>query len=146
MTPDPACAKPGIGVAQYVGLRTRLKPGMEQAYESAHATIWPEFQVAQREAGIRRWLIFRHGLDLLHVVECDDFDQARAELASNPVDRRWQVEMASYVVQKPDGHGGVADRLSLIYNGDNGTVRVGTAGSPAALRRRAAHGPPAAHN
>jgi L-rhamnose mutarotase len=146
MTPHADCPKQGIGVTELVGLRTRLKPGMEDAYESAHATIWPELQVAQREAGIRRWLIFRHGLDLLHVVECDDFDRAQAELASNPVDGRWQVEMARYVVQTPDGHVGAADRLSLIYNGDNSTVRVCTAGSPAAPPRRAAHGPPAAHN
>lgn len=104
-------------MAEYVGLRTRLKPGMEGAYESAHAAIWPELQVAQREAGIRRWLIFRHGLDLFHVVECDDFDRAEAQLASNPIDRRWQVEMARYVRQRPEGRG--ADRLALIYDGDN---------------------------
>ena len=122
MTPHAAGAEEGIGVSEYVGLRTRLKAGMEEAYESAHATIWPELQVAQRTAGIRRWLIFRHELDLLHVVECDDFDRAQAELASNPVDRRWQVEMARYVVQRPDAHGGAADRLSLIYNGDNAAV------------------------
>jgi L-rhamnose mutarotase len=119
MTHPAGCAKEGIGVVEYVGLRTRLKPGMQGAYESAHATIWPELQMAQREVGIRRWLIFRHGLDLLHVVECDDFDRAEAELASNPVDQRWQAEMARYVVQSLDGRGGAADRLSLIYNGNN---------------------------
>ncbi len=108
-------------MAEYVGLRTRLKPGMEAAYERAHATIWPELQEVQRKAGIRRWLIFRHGLDLLHVVECDDFERAEAELAGDPVDRRWQAEMGRYIVQRPDGHGGETDRLALIYNGDNQT-------------------------
>ncbi len=120
MTPHPTGAKERVGLAEFVALRTRLKPGMGAAYESAHATIWPELQMAQREAGIRRWLIFRLGLDLLHVVECDDFDRAEAKLADNPVDRRWQGEMARYVVQRPDGHRGAAHRLSLIYNGDNG--------------------------
>jgi L-rhamnose mutarotase len=110
-------------MTQYVGLRTRLKPGTEAAYESAHAAISPELQMAQREVGIRRWLIFRHGVHLFHVVECDDFDRAQAELASNPIDCRWQTEMARYVVQDPDGHGGAADRLSLIYNGDNTGMR-----------------------
>jgi L-rhamnose mutarotase len=93
---------------------------MEAAYERAHATISPELQLAQRQAGIRRWLIFRHGLDLFHVVECDDFDRCAGELASNLIDLRWQAEMARYVVQSADGHGSAADRLSLIYNGDNG--------------------------
>jgi L-rhamnose mutarotase len=120
MTPHAGHAKQAIGLTHYVGLRTRLRPGMEEAYESAHAAICPELQVAQREVGIRRWLIFRHGLDLLHIVECDDFDRAEAQLASNPVDRRWQVKMASYVVQSPDGRGPATDRLSLIYNGNNG--------------------------
>jgi L-rhamnose mutarotase len=120
MTPDAGSVTEGIGEAEYVGLLTRLKPGMADAYESAHASIWPELQVAQREVGIRRWLIFRHGLALVHVVECDDFDRAAAELARNAIDRRWQAEMARYVVQRPDGRGGTAVRLSLIYNGDNG--------------------------
>jgi L-rhamnose mutarotase len=146
MTPYATCAKEGTEVGEYVGLCTRLKPGMELAYESAHRTIWPALQIAQRGVGIRRWLIFRHGLDLLHVVECDDFDRAQAQLASNSVDRRWQGEMARYVVQRPDGHGGAADRLSLIYNGDNSIVPVRTVCSSAALPRRAAHGPPPAPN
>jgi L-rhamnose mutarotase len=120
MTPDAGDAKHGIAAVEYVGLRTRLKPGMEAAYERAHATISAELQLAQREVGIRRWLIFRHGLDLFHVVKCNDFDVAQAQLTSNAIDRRWQTEMARYVEHNPNGHGRAPDRLSLIYNGDNG--------------------------
>jgi L-rhamnose mutarotase len=94
---------------------------MEEAYDLAHATIWPELRELHRKVGIRRWLIFRHGLDLFHVVDCDDFDRAAALLASDPVDRRWQDEMARYVVQRPDGRGGATDRLALIYDGDDDT-------------------------
>jgi L-rhamnose mutarotase len=124
MTARAGWANEGIGVPQYVGLRTRLKPGMDAAYENAHATIWAELQLAQRAAGIRRWLIFRHGLDLFHVVECDDFDHAQAELARNPIDRRWQAKMAEYVVPGRGGQGSPPERLSMIYNGDNGACAV----------------------
>jgi L-rhamnose mutarotase len=103
----------------YIMLRTRLKPGMEEAYEAAHATIWPELRALHRQVGIRRWLIFREGLDLFHAVECDDFDRAEAELAGNPVEQRWQAEMATYIEQRPDGRGGEAARLRLIYDGDD---------------------------
>jgi L-rhamnose mutarotase len=119
MAPDAGSLPQVVGGTEYVGLVTRLKPGMAEAYERAHAAIWPELQVAQRKAGIRRWLIFRHGLALLHVVECDDFDRAATELARTTIDQRWQAEMAGYVVQSADGHGGATERLSLIYNGDN---------------------------
>ncbi len=106
-------------IGRPVGLRTRLKPGAEDAYEAAHAAIWPEVQAAQREAGIRAWTIFRDGLDLFHVVDCDDFAHAEALLATNPVDQRWQAEMAKYVDRSQDDGVGPAQRLGLIYHGDN---------------------------
>jgi L-rhamnose mutarotase len=106
-------------VAGPVGLRTRLKAGAEDAYEAAHAAIWPEVQAAQREAGIRTWTTFRDGLDLFHVVDCDDFARAEAVLATNPVDQQWQAEMAKYVDRSHDDGVGTAHRLSLIYHGDN---------------------------
>jgi len=102
-------------MTEFVGLRTRLKPGMEEAYEAAHAEVWPELLAAQREVGIRRWLIFRDGLELFHTVECEDFERAAAALARHPVDQRWQAEMARYVVVAEDGRGAATDRLRLIY-------------------------------
>lgn len=68
-------------MAEFVGLRTRLKPGMEDRYEAAHKAVPPELLAAHRELGIKRWLIFRDGLDLFHSIECDDYDRAIAELA-----------------------------------------------------------------
>ncbi len=90
---------------------------MAEAYDKAHATIWPEMRAAQQEVGIKRWMIFRDGLDLFHVVECDDFDGAMAALESMPVDQRWQAEMAKFVVQRDDGRGGATVRLKLVYDG-----------------------------
>ena len=102
-------------MSEIIGLRTRLRPGMEEGYERAHAHVWPELVSAQREFGIERWLIFRHGVELFHVVECDDFDRAIAALSESPIDQRWQAEMAHYVVVADDGKGAAVDRLRLVY-------------------------------
>jgi L-rhamnose mutarotase len=102
---------------EFVGLRTRLKPGMEDSYEKAHAEVWPELLAAHQALGITRWLIFRDGLDLFHAVECEDFERATAALAQDPVDQRWQEHMAQYVVVAEDQRGAATERLRLIYAG-----------------------------
>ncbi len=104
-------------MTELVGLRTRLKPGMEEAYERAHAEVWPELLAVHRELGIRRWLIFRDGLDLFHTVECESFERAVAGLAQHPVDRRWQTHMARYLVAADDHGGAATERLRLVYAG-----------------------------
>jgi L-rhamnose mutarotase len=103
-------------VPEFVGLRTRLKPGLEKAYEAAHVTVWPEVLDAQRRLGITRWLIFRDGLDLFHCIECEDYDRAIAELAKLSVNQRWQAEMAQYTQIPHDHSGGASDRMRLIFN------------------------------
>ena len=91
-------------MTEFIGMRTRLKPGMAEAYEKAHAELWPELLTVHRELGIRRWLIFRHGLEeAFHAVECEDFERASAALAQHPLDQRWQQHMAPYVVAAEDG-------------------------------------------
>ena len=104
-------------MGEFVGLRTRLKPGMEEAYEKAHAEVWPELLAVQRELGIKRWLIFRDGLELFHTVECESFERASAALARHPVDRRWQAHMARYLVVADDRSGAATERLRLVYAG-----------------------------
>jgi L-rhamnose mutarotase len=103
-------------VSEFVGLRTRLKPGMEEAYDAAHAAVWPELVAAQSEAGIARWLIFRDGLDIFHSIECEDYERAIAELARLPLNQRWQAEMAPYTEVAHDYSAASADRLRLIFN------------------------------
>jgi L-rhamnose mutarotase len=102
-------------MTEIIGLRTKLKPGMEAAYEKAHAEVWPELVRAQRVLGIAHWQIFRHGVELFHVVECDDFDRATAALAEQPIDQQWQQEMSQYVVVAENGRGAEVDRLRLVY-------------------------------
>jgi L-rhamnose mutarotase len=102
-------------MSEIIGLRTRLKPGMEEAYEKAHAEVWPELVTAQLKLGIDHWLIFRHGVELFHVVECDDFDGAIATLSNLPLEQRWQSEMARFVVGNDNANGAALDRLRLVY-------------------------------
>lgn len=98
-----------------VGVHTRLKPGMEERYDRAHAAVWPEVLEAIRRVGVERWLIFRDGLDLFHCIECDDYDRAIAELAGDPVNQRWQAEMAPMMAVAHDYTGDGSDRMALIF-------------------------------
>jgi L-rhamnose mutarotase len=103
-------------MTEFVGLRTRLKPGTEQAYKEAHDAISAELLQAQRAAGIKRWVIYRDGLDLFHSVEAEDFDAAIAKLAEDPVDVRWQAAMAQFAVPLENEERPASTRLELVYN------------------------------
>jgi L-rhamnose mutarotase len=92
-----------------IALHSRLIEGTETAYETEHATVWPELLTAMRRAGIRDWTIWRSGRDLFHLVDCADFDAAVEQLATDPVDQRWQQHMARFVqsfAENPDGAAG----------------------------------------
>jgi len=51
----------------------------------------------------------------LHYIECDDYDRAIAELAANPVNERWQTEMAPMMAVAHDYSGGSTDRLPIVF-------------------------------
>ena len=98
-----------------VGIRTRLVPGVEGRYEEYHRTVWPDVLAAIRRAGIAKYVIFRDGLDLFHYIECDDYDKAIGDLARDPVNIRWQQEMAPMMAVAHDFSGNSSDRLPLIF-------------------------------
>jgi L-rhamnose mutarotase len=98
-----------------VGLHTRLKPGAEARYEEYHRAVWQEVRQAIRRVGITKYVIYRDGLDLFHYIQCDDYDRAIAELAKDPVNIRWQAEMAPMMAVAHDFSGKSADRLPLIF-------------------------------
>jgi L-rhamnose mutarotase len=102
-------------VLDQVGLHTRLRPGAEKRYDELHRVVWPDVLAAIRSVGITRWLIFRDGLDLFHFIECADYDRAIAELAHEPVNVRWQAEVAPLMEIAHDYTGGGADRLPVIF-------------------------------
>jgi L-rhamnose mutarotase len=92
-----------------LALHSRLIAGTEEAYETEHARVWPELITVMNRAGIADWTIWRSGRDLFHLVECDDYEAAVAQLADDPVDQRWQQHMSQFVesfAQNPDGLAG----------------------------------------
>ena len=101
-----------------VGLHTRLVPGVEKRYEEYHRAVWPDVLAAIRRAGITKYVIFRDGLDLFHYIECDDYPRAIADLARDPVNIRWQQEMAPMMAVAHDFSGNSSDRLPLIFDLD----------------------------
>ena len=98
-----------------VGIHTRLKPGEVERYEGYHRAVWPEVLAAIKRVGIHEYYIFRDGLDLFHYIECDDYERAIAELATDPVNIRWQAEMAPMMAVAHDYSGGSRDRMPLIF-------------------------------
>ena len=98
-----------------VGLHTRLKAGTEARYEEYHREVWLEVLAANRRAGVTKYVIFRDGLDLFHYIECEDFDRAIAELAKDPINLRWQAEMAPMMAAATDFSGENRDRMPVIF-------------------------------
>ena len=98
-----------------VGLHTRLKPGVEERYEEYHRNVWPEVLAANHRVGVTKYVIYRDGLDLFHYIECADFDRAVADLAGDPVNQRWQAEMAPMMAVTTDFSGNNSDRMPVIF-------------------------------
>jgi L-rhamnose mutarotase len=98
-----------------IGLHTRLNPGVEDRYEEYHRAVWPDVLTAMHRVGITKYVIFRDGLELFHYIECDDYDRAIADLARDPVNIRWQAEMAPMMAVAHDFSGKSGDRLPMIF-------------------------------
>ncbi len=98
------------------GLNTRLRPGAEGRYDEYHRAVWPDVLKASRRVGITKYLIYRDGFDLFHYIDCDDYDRAIGNLATDPVNMRWQAEMAPMMAKAHDFSGKSSDRLPLIFD------------------------------
>ena len=98
-----------------VALHTRLRPGAEAAYEAAHREIPEELVAAIRAAGVESWTIWRSGLDLFHLVDCDDYRGMLAELEHLPVNVAWQARMAELLEVVHDYSGEVDAELSVAW-------------------------------
>ena len=79
-----------------VALHTRLKPDGIAGYEQAHADIPPAIPALLRAGGCTSWTIWRNGVDLFHLVECDDWDALNAFLADKEDDQAWQARVEAF--------------------------------------------------
>jgi L-rhamnose mutarotase len=99
-----------------VALHTRLRPGAEAAYEEAHRAVPSELTAAIRAAGVTRWTIWRSGLELFHVIECDDYARLLGELEELPVNVAWQARMGELVQVAHDySQEGAAAGLPVVW-------------------------------
>ena len=101
-----------------VGFTMRILPGQEAEYRRRHATVWPEMLAALKTAGCRDYTIFIRGSDLFAYLEVDDFAAFRASMAANPVDARWQAEMAILIDPLIDPATGFHQRLEEVFHLD----------------------------
>jgi L-rhamnose mutarotase len=85
-----------------VAFRLRIKADAAEGYERDHKKVWPELLAKLNEVGISDYSIFRRGQDLILVMRVDDFENAWQELDKDPVNLRWQKEMAKYFEPVPD--------------------------------------------
>jgi L-rhamnose mutarotase len=84
-----------------VAFRLRLKSATIEEYEQAHRHVWPELLAKLKAVGISDYSIFRRDQDLFLIMRVDDFEVAWNQLANDPVNLRWQAEMAKYFEPVP---------------------------------------------
>jgi L-rhamnose mutarotase len=80
---------------QRVCFLLRVRPEKLDEYRLRHAQVWPEMLDALRQTGWHNYSLFLRpdGL-LVGYLETDDFLKARAAMKNQPVNARWQAEMA----------------------------------------------------
>jgi L-rhamnose mutarotase len=77
----------------------------------------PELISAIKAAGAHDWTIWRSGLDLFHVIDCDDYGRLLSELSDLPVNIRWQARMAELLEVVHDYSGkGAAKGLPAVWH------------------------------
>ena len=81
-----------------------VRPGYEEEYRRRHDEIWPEMIDVLREAGVRNYSIFRHGLVLFGYFETDDLEQTQRYLANSEVNRRWGESMVPVMKMEIDAN------------------------------------------
>ena len=81
----------------------QVKRELFAEYKERHRSVWPEMISALRETGWNNYSLFLRADGLLvGYLETEDFERARAGMASREVNDRWQREMARFFVQ-PQG-------------------------------------------
>ena len=66
-------------------------------YRERHRNVWPEMQDALRRTGWTNYSLFLRddGL-LIGYLETEDLDAAKAAMSKEPVNGRWQTDMAPF--------------------------------------------------
>jgi len=100
---------------QRIALHTRLKAGKEEEYERVHASIPAKLDELLRANGVHAWRIFRHGRDLFHYVEVDDYEAFLKAAAGDPVNAAWQRRMGELLEVQHDYTAAQTNTLPLVW-------------------------------
>ncbi|ROP72156.1 L-rhamnose mutarotase [Curtobacterium sp. PhB115] len=95
--------------------RTRLRAGNESVYDSVHAAIPPALASRLRDAGVHDWTVWRDGVDLLHLIEVEDYRAMRRALADDPVNAEWQ-ETINPLLEADDDYSGNDDGVPRVWS------------------------------
>ena len=95
-----------------VAFQLTIRSGCIEAYDEAHRHVWPEMLRALKSAGISDYSIFRRERLLVLVMEVDDFERAWRQLDNDPVNLRWQKEMAPLF--EPLAGLGIGERFPMM--------------------------------
>ncbi len=99
-----------------VALHTRVRADGIDEYEAAHREVPAELVAAIKSAGVSEWTIWRSGVDLFHVIDCDDYARLLASLEHLPVNIEWQERMAGYLDVVHDySADGAASTLPIVW-------------------------------
>jgi len=85
-----------------VAIHTRLRPDRVAEYEAAHREVPAELTAAIRAGGATSWTIWRSGVELFHLLECDDPAALFTSLEGLPAHIAWAARMAE-LVDESDG-------------------------------------------
>jgi L-rhamnose mutarotase len=90
-----------------VGFLLKVRQDKLAEYKAHHQAVWPEMLAALRRNGWHNYSLFMRDDGLLFgYLETEDFEAARAGMASREVNARWQAEMAPFFEaldgQRPD--------------------------------------------
>ncbi|MET0607034.1 MAG: L-rhamnose mutarotase [Beijerinckiaceae bacterium] len=87
-----------------IAFKLKLRPGRLAEYTRRHDEIWPEMASLIRASGVSDFRIWHDpDTDFLFCSQLRE-DDARADLIrSEALWRRWQADMAEFLVTRPDG-------------------------------------------
>ncbi len=74
----------------------RIRPGAEEAYESAHRAVWPEMLALLKRSGISEYSIYRRDQLLVLTLRAAEFETTWQQIEADPINTRWQEAMAPY--------------------------------------------------
>lgn len=104
-------------MAEYAWI-AEARPGYEEEYKKRHEEIWPEMVETLKEAGVRNYSIFRHGLTLFGYFETADIERTQEYLANSGVNQRWGESMTSVMKMEIDPNTNFPYLLPLQWHMD----------------------------